>query len=341
MIKIAEVLPPDMAATELWRLMEQAGVRYAVGSFYPPHSLVAGEKYPWEFMPMLRLKQQYERSGFSLAVIEARPPLNLTKRGLPGRDAEIDTVVELLENMGRLGIKTWCYEWMADFNWVRTSTGIRDRGGSLVSGFDESLLADAPPTEFGAVSGDTLWASLEYFLQRIVPVAERVGVQLAMHPDDPPLSPIRGVARIMSSVENYQRLIDLVPSPMNGITLCQGNFRLMTDDLPKTIRHFGEQQKVFFVHFRDVRGTVQNFQETWHDDGPTDLWECLNAYREVDFHGVLRPDHVPTLAGEANERPGYAILGRLFAVGYIRGLQEAVHHDEIVAAGRTGTVVDR
>lgn len=341
MIKIAEVLPPDLAGTSLWTLMEQAGVRYAVGSFAPEDSLQAGEAHPWEYMPLLRLREQYENSGFELAVIEARPPLNRAKRGLPGRDEEIATVVELLENMGRLGIRTWCYEWMTDFNWVRTSTAIRSRGGSLVTGYDHTLLDGAPPTDGGPVSEIQLWDSLEYFLRQVVPVAERCGVQLAMHPDDPPLSPIRGVARIMSSVENYQRLLDLVPSPVNGITLCQGNFGLMTNDLPAVIRHFGGQQKIFFVHFRDVRGTAAKFEETWHDDGPTDLLACMRAYQEVGFDGVLRPDHVPTLTGEPSPRPGYAVLGRLFAVGYIRGLQEAVYHDELAALHRTGKPVPR
>ena len=131
MIKIAEVLPPDLAGTPLWRLMEQAGVQYAVGTFFGPNGLMYDERHPWDYVPLLRLKEQYERSGFELAVIEARPPLNLAKRGLPGGDDEIAEVVALIENMGRLGIKTWCYEWMTDFNWQRTSTAIRLRGGSL------------------------------------------------------------------------------------------------------------------------------------------------------------------------------------------------------------------
>ncbi len=338
MIKIAEVLPPGLSGTSLWTLMEQAGVRHAVGTFYGQDSLMAGET-PWSYMALLRLREQYQRNGFSLDVIEARPPLNLAKRGLPGRDEEIDTVLELLANMGRLGIRTWCYEWMADFNWLRTSTAVRSRGGSLVSGYDHRLLGPAPQSELGPLPEEKLWETLEYFLERVVPAAEEHGVQLAMHPDDPPLSPIRGVGRIMSSLESYQRLLDLHPSPMNGITLCQGNFGLMTDDLPAAIRHFGGQGKVFFVHFRDVRGTPERFEETWHDDGPTDLLECLRAYREVGFEGVLRPDHVPTLIGEPNDRPGYSVLGRLFAVGYIRGLQEAVYADQLAAAG--GATVDR
>lgn len=329
MIKVAELLPPEMSGTALWPLMEQVGVRFAVGTLYPTSSLVAGETCPWEYMPLLRLQEHYRSSGFELAVIEARPPLNLAKRGLPGRDAEIETVLELLVNMSRLGIRTWCYEWMADFNWLRTSTAIRSRGGSMVSGYDHALLTGATATALGPLPEEQLWESLHYFLERVVPVAESVGVQLAMHPDDPPLSPIRGVGRIMRSLENYQRLLELVPSPVNGITFCQGNFGLMTDDLPAAIRHFGRQQKIFFVHFRDVDGTADKFEETWHDNGPTDLLACMQAYREIGFEGVLRPDHVPTLTGEMNERPGYGVLGRLFAVGYIRGLQSAVYADEL------------
>jgi mannonate dehydratase len=130
----------------------------------------------------------------------------------------------------------------------------------------------------------------------------------------------------MRSVENFQRLVDLVPSPVNGITLCQGNFTLMTDDLPGVIRKFGGQGKVFFVHFRDVRGTAEKFEETWHDDGKTDLVACMQAYRDIGFDGVLRPDHVPTVEGDNNDRPSYSSYGRLYAIGYIRGLREAVFH---------------
>jgi mannonate dehydratase len=271
------------------------------------------------------MKQRYEDAGFKLAVIEARPPYNKVKRGLPGRDEEIQAICTLIDNMGRLGIPVWCYEWMTDFNWLRTSTSTISRGGSIVTSFDASLMRQAPPTANGPISEEELWTNLEYFLKRVVPVAEKAGVKLAMHPDDPPLSPIRGVGRIMRSVDNYQRLLDLVPSPTNGITLCQGNFTLMTDDLPSVIRTFGRLGKIFFVHFRDVRGTAEKFEETWHDDGKTDLLACMQAYREVGFEGVLRPDHVPTVEGDSNDRPSYSAYGRLYAIGYIRGLRQAVY----------------
>jgi len=138
--------------------------------------------------------------------------------------------------MGALGIPCWCYEWMPVFNWTRTSTTVPARGGALATGFDYELMRNAPLTEYGRVSEETLWTSLKYFLDAVVPVAEKANVKLAMHPDDPPLSPLRGIGRIMRSIENYQRLLDLYPSPVNGITLCQGNFALMTADVPAAIR---------------------------------------------------------------------------------------------------------
>ena len=150
-------------------------------------------------------------------------------------------------------------------------------------------------------------------------------MRLAMHPDDPPLSPIRGMPRIMRSVDNFQRLVDLVPSEANAITLCQGNFTLMTDDLPAAIRQFGDQGRIAFVHFRDVRGTPEDFLETFHDEGPTDMLACLRAYREVGYDGVLRTDHNPTLEGDSAAVPGYSPLGRLHAIGYVQGLREAVY----------------
>ncbi len=326
-MKIAEVFGPP--AGSLWKMVKQCGIDYVVGTFGGDWDKERKpDEKPWSLGPMTRLKKAYEDGGFQLAVIEARPPLTKAKLGLEGRDREIDEVCELLVSMGKLGIPVWCYEWMPVINWTRTSTNIVTRGGALVTGFDYSDPRNQQSTEYGTVTEDQLWASLKYFLDRVVPVAEKANVKLAMHPDDPPISPLRGMGRIMRSLENYQRLLDLVPSPVNGITLCQGNFTLMTDDLPAAIRHFGKQKKIFFVHFRDVRGTKEKFQETFHDDGKTDMAACLRAYRDIGFDGVCRPDHVPTMEGDSNDRPGYSSIGRLFAIGYIKGLIQAVYSEK-------------
>ncbi len=323
MIGIAEFL--SVPRSLLWDMVKQCGVNKVVGALdFRPADAPCKEEMPWGILTLARVKEAFEAENLSLEVIESRPPMDKIKRGLAGRDEEIETVIDLIRNMGELGIPVWCYEWMPYFNWVRTSTTTPGRGGAQVTGFDWDYVRNLT-TEAGTISEEELWAHLAYFLDCVIPVAEEAGVKLAMHPDDPPLSPLAGMGRIMCSVENFQKLVDLHPSPMNGICLCQGNFALMTDDVPGAIRQFASQNRLFFVHFRDVRGTPRKFVETFHDNGQTDMLACMKAYREVGYEGVLRPDHVPTMAGDDNTQPGYSQIGRLYALGYIRGLREAAY----------------
>ncbi len=323
MIGIAEFL--SVPRSPLWDMVKQCGVQKAVGALDVRYAeATRKEELPWGRLTLARMHAAFKAEGLSLEVIESRPPMDKIKRGLPGREAEIETVMDLLRNMGALGIPVWCYEWMPYLNWMRTSETTPGRGGAQVTSFDLDYVRNLT-TEAGAVSEEDLWAHLAYFLECVMPVAEEAGVKLAMHPDDPPLSPLAGMGRIMRSVENFQRLVELHPSPMNGICLCQGNFALMTDDIPRAIRQFANQDRLFFVHFRDVRGTPQKFVETFHDNGQTDMLACMKTYREVGYAGVLRPDHVPTMAGDDNDQPGYSQIGRLYALGYIRGLREAAY----------------
>ena len=325
---LAEILlEPQPSPT--WLQLRQIGIDHAVGVL--PRAAVdwrgGRAEHPWDYTPLALYKQMVEDAGFTLAVIEDNPPMDAIRLGRPGAEEELEYICTLLRNMGRLGIPVLCYNWMAVTTWLRTSVGRTGRAGAVVSGFDASVLEDAPLTHAGAIPEELLWKTLGGFLDRVVPVADEAGVKLALHPDDPPLSPVQGVGRIMRTVDAFERLLALNPSDANGLTLCQGNFALMTDDLPGAIRQLGASGRVHYVHFRDVAGTADSFVETFHDEGPTDMYACMRAYREIGFSGVMRSDHSPTLAGDSATMPGYPTLGRLYAVGYMTGLREAALRD--------------
>jgi mannonate dehydratase len=167
------------------------------------------------------------------------------------------------------------------------------------------------------------WDNLVWFLERVLPVAEAAGVRLALHPDDPPVPAVRGVARVVHDPDDYRRLFERFPSASMGMTFCQGNLTLTTPALPALIREFGGEGRIAFAHFRDVKGTPERFFETFHDEGMTDMLACMRAYHETGFDGVMRSDHVPLLEGDTQSVPGYSDQGRLFAIGYMTGLLEA------------------
>ena len=278
-----------------------------------------------------RVKRRIEAFGLRLSVIEGYLPIENIKIG---RDdgSELDELKSLIRNMGQAGIGILCYNFMAGTDWVRTRLDIQDRGRAKVTAFDLNEVEQAirlghdgagtmAPVDAETISVDALWKNLKSLLREIVPVAEDAGVVLAMHPDDPPLSEFLGKARIMNSVENFERLVELSPSEANAICFCQGTFAEMGVDIPGAIKRLGEH--IRYVHFRDVRGTKESFTETFHDDGPTDMVAAMRAYREIGFDGPMRPDHVPQLVGEDEGEPGYTMKGRLFAFGYMRGLIQA------------------
>lgn len=270
-------------------------------------------------------KARIESFGLAVSVIEGYLPIEDIKLGGPRRDAEIEQMKTLIGNMGRAGIGLLCYNFIAGGDWARTSVDEPGRGGALVTGFDLSNLPQASFSKAERPSADRLWENLDTFLERILPVAEECGVTLAMHPDDPPIANFQGYPRIMNSVESFERLVGLRSSPANGICFCQGTFAEMGVDVPSAIRRLGPHIK--YVHFRDIRGTSNRFVETFHDEGQTDMVEAMRAYRDIGFTGPIRPDHVPQLAGEEEGEAGYTMLGRLFAVGYMRGLMQAVGDD--------------
>jgi mannonate dehydratase len=274
---------------------------------------------------VLATKQAYEKCGLTLRVIEGPPALgDKTKLGLEGRDEEIANFITLMKSLSRAGIDTICYNWMPVIGWYRTDNARPGRGGALMTAFDFDAVKDAPTTKYGAVSTEKLWETLTYFLQAVVPEAEKTGVKLAMHPDDPQVDQIKGISRIMTTVDNFNRMLAIYPSQNNGITMCQGNFALMGADIPTVVRDFGKRHLIHFVHFRNVLGGHFSFTECFHDEGKIDMYEAMKAYYDIGFRGPIRPDHVPTMYGDSNAHPGYSVLGSLYANGYIRGLMESV-----------------
>ena len=302
---------------------KQMGVTHAVINAARKADKLDSPVRTWEYVPLLQKVKSFEDIGFTVSVIEGPTPLDKVKLGLPGRDEEIEVFQNFLRTLARLKIPTVCYNWMPIIGWFRTNLNVPTRGGARATGYIHELMRDAPLTEAGVVTADTMWKNLKYFLEAVVPVAEETGVQLAIHPDDPPVPSLRGIARLLINAEAFQRVIDLVPSKYNGITLCQGSFTTMGENVPELIQRFGKQKKIFFAHFRDIRGNAENFVEAFHDDGQTDMYKCMKQYLEIGYEGCMRPDHVPAMWGEENVNPGYSILGNLFAVGYMKGLMEA------------------
>ncbi len=305
-------------------LSKQMQVMGAVGGINPK-SVGLDNVSNWSYEAIVAVRDAWAKEGLKFRVVEGPPALyEKTKLGLAGRDEEIEHFISFIKNLSKAGIDTICYNWMPVISWARTTLDRPSRGGALVSAFDYEAVKDKPLTQYGDFTKETMWKNLEYFLKAVVPEAEKAGVKLALHPDDPPVDKIQGIPRIMTSADAFKRLIEIVPSPSNGITLCQGTFATMGEDIPSVIKYFGSRKKIHFVHFRDVRGNKNNFEETFHDDGKTDMYEAMKTYYELGYRGPMRPDHTPTMYGDSNEHPGYSNIGALFAIGYMRGLIESI-----------------
>jgi mannonate dehydratase len=304
------------------RLAAQIGITHAIVSTASTLGGVPRNRYAAELQ---KIKQNLNAAGLIFAGVESHPvPAEKIKLGLPGRDEEIENYRAVIQALGQIGVPLLCYNWMAGIGWFRTRTDLPGRGGALLTEFDNSAAEAQGMTEWGEVSEQRLWRNLEYFLKAVIPVAEQANVRMALHPDDPPLSPLRGIGRILTSAANFRRVLNLIPSPVNGITFCQANFKLMGEDIAALAREWCSQNKIFFVHFRDVEGTREHFREVFHDNSPVDLAQMLRIYHKSGFEGPIRPDHAPTLDGEGNEKPGYAIGGKILAIGYMKGAMDAL-----------------
>ncbi len=312
-MKIGLMLP--VKRTIQWDVAAQLGVEYAVTKAAPELSGLAD---PSDFGALETAVKRFREHGFKLYALEGDEfDMTRIKLGLPGRDEDIERYRNMLSNMGKLGIELLCYNFMAGVGWFRSRSDLPERGGALTSGFDLKEIDNNVPLK---VTGEQMWENYSYFIKAVIPAAEEAGVKMGLHPDDPPVSPLFGYSRILTSAAAYRRAMGIVDSPSHGITFCQATFRAMGEDVFKLIEEFGP--KIFFFHFRDITGTGTCFRETFHDNGPTDMAALLDTVAEYAPDCLIRPDHTPTMAGESNENFGYAMLGNIFAVGYLKGLLE-------------------
>jgi mannonate dehydratase len=288
----------------------------------------------WSVEALTRLRERVESFGLVLDLV----PLPLSSNEIekfenpnimlgksPERDRELDNICQMIRNTARAGIPGLKYN-LTFLGVVRTGP-TRGRGGAEYSTFVYDQAKQEPPlTVAGPVSADAYWERITYFLERVMPVAEEYKVKMAFHPQDPAMPAdrgYRGVHTVLGSVDGLKRFITIAPSAYHGLNFCQGTVAEMLnkpgEEIFDVIRYFGSRKKIFNVHFRNIRGGFLNFQETFIDDGDVDMLKAMRVYKEVGFDGMMMPDHVPAIAGDARGLQAFA-----YAFGYIKALIAAV-----------------
>ena len=329
-IRICDMLPARV--DRRWALARQLGVRHAICKLNPD---ITSAPPPSDFDTLKAAQQNFANNGLTLSGLEGdQMDMRRIKQGLHGRDIDIEAYKRMLQNMGRLGIRLLCYNFMVGMNWGRTQADIPIRGGALASGFDQAKMQDHKPLDgVGVIPAEQVWENYAYFIERVGPVAAEHGVKMGLHPDDPPVPSIRGVGRIFGTVAGFDRALGLLDAPTHGVTFCQATLGLVHHDVPALATRWGKAGRIPFIHWRDVVGTPECFHEVFHDDGPTDMGALLKTYEDAGIDAFLRVDHVPAMEGEhvaaealnsgtagSAVTVGYETMGRLFAVGYLKGL---------------------
>lgn len=298
---------------EQWHFARQCGVRYGTIRLPEEQGFDLNDSQAWE-----SLVSRYRSVGIEPLIIEPVPNYlhDHIKTGDDRRDASIDSLIKMFPFMAKYGITTLCFNFMAFVGWIRTRSDFPERGGALVTAFDKTQYVP----DDRAITAEALWNNYEYFIKAVLPEAEKYGIRLALHPDDPPVRCLGQVERIMISADAFNRAMSFMDSPFLGITFCQASFAMMGENLTDMIFRFRE--KIFFIHFRNVSGTKNGFRETFHDNGDLQMNALLRLYGTLPENTPIRVDHVPTMYGEQNDKPGYETLGRLLAIGYLKGLLE-------------------
>ena len=313
----------------------------------------AGDK--WERERIRGLKEEAGRYGLKILGIESVNIHDSIKTGEPERDKHIETYIETLTMLAEEGIDTVCYNFMPVFDWTRSDLAKVRTDGATVFSYDQDLIDEVDPAQmfdkmdgssngyllpgwepermarikdlfdmYSHVDQELLFKNLEYFLKAIIPTCEKTGIKMAIHPDDPGW-PVFGLPRIASTRENLKRIVEMVPSPSNGLTVCTGSLGSNTDnDIPSIIRELGDT-----IHFAHVRNIIHHgpgkFDEAAHlsADGSLDMFEIMKAFYDTGFDGIMRPDHGRDIWGEKG-MPGYGLYDRALGVAYLNGIWESL-----------------
>jgi len=309
----------------------------------------------WTLEAIRAMKKEVEDAGLKVKGIESVNIHDAIKIGTPDREEYIKNYITTLERLGSEGIDMVCYNFMPVFDWTRSDLAKVRPDGSTVLSYDQEIIDKIDPSNifesigkksngfllpgwepermakikelfnlYKDVDEEKLFENLKYFLERIMPTCEKYGIKMAIHPDDPGWS-VFGLPRIMNSKANLLRLVTMVDSPCNGITLCTGSLGSNPkNDIPEIIHAL--KGKIFFAHVRNIKHIAPGkFDEAAHlsSDGSLDMFAIMKALHDVGFDGVIRPDHGRAIWGEVS-MPGYGLYDRALGATYLNGLWESI-----------------
>jgi len=322
--KLAHRLTAESVTDDDLLFLQQIGLKWVRLEF--------GER-PITFEALRAAQQRYARFGMSIysGVHYSYRSLRV-QLGQPGRDQDIETYRQFLRDLGRLNIPVASYDFHPGNTYTTSSV---ERRGYTAREFDLAAFRAAEKQEFGRdYTADEIWANYTYFMRAVLPVAEQAGVKLALHPDDPPLAKMNGVAKLFTNYDGYHRAEEISGgSPNWGLTFCVGTWAeggtQMGKDVFEMIRDFGGRGKIFEVHFRNVSGPLPRFVEAFPDDGYLDMYKVMKTLRSVNFTGAAEPDHVPKLAGDS----GILRAGTAYCLVYMRTLLQRANDELNRSAG--------
>ena len=310
----------NTASSEYLRFAAQYGVKDIL-----LNNPILQEEKPgvWSKKELIKLKLSIESYNLQLSAIENVPTHfydHIMLNG-PNKNMQIENMIQNIENMADVGIPIFGYNWMPSHVWRTNPRYIR--GGAIATAFDYESAKNYPLTHDREYSEDEMWESLEEWIKIITPIAEKKNIRLGIHPCDPPVEKLGGIPQLLRSFESYKRLIEIVDSPSNGIEFCQGTFSEMEDakdgGIYEMIDYFSSREKILYVHFRNVSGTVPKFNEEFINSGYVDMHKAMNIYLKNGFDSFFIDDHVP----QTNHDTEWGHAGRAFANGYIQALIES------------------